>query len=63
MFQSNCEWVNGDGNPYSKSAFDFRAVSDYTPLRLDLVFDPAATNDDQDVQIIVTDDTVRVADL
>lgn len=59
--QSNCEWVNGNGNPYVKSAFDFRGISDYAPLLLYKSFTPDNTTaDGMNIRIVITDDTVRV---
>ena len=58
--QSDCEWVNGDGDKYSKSAYDFRAVNDYTPLFYPITFDhDVSLSSSQPVTIGITNDWVR----
>lgn len=54
--------MNADGDPYAKSAFDFRGVSDYTPLVLQMSFLPDNTTTDSIVvPVVITDDTVSAS--
>jgi hypothetical protein len=56
--QTNCEWISSDSNKRNRSAYDFRAVSDYAPLYLKLELADAAASATP-LSIIVTNDQVR----
>jgi hypothetical protein len=57
--QSNCEWVGGDSSARSRSAYDFRAVSDYSPTRVELTFSDAnLTPTSTSRFIVITNDQV-----
>ena len=55
------EWVGGDSNRRVRSAYDFRAVNDYAPLRREISMSDASTSASAfPLSIVITNDQVRV---